>query len=394
MNSAKILILEDHPMTLQMLVLALKRMGYVHIQSACSGEQALSLLNQEGHFDVLICDIQMPGIDGLTFLREAAEVGCIAGVIISSAIAPDLRLAIQQLARLTGYQVLGDLGKPFTYDGLKMLMLRYCPMARPRAVIGVDEWPSATEIQSSLLDGEFIPYYQPKLNLQTLEVVGVEVLARWKHPQRGVLSPGVFLDIVQQFGFLDALTVAIARQAFTFWREQELIEELSLSINVSTEQLARPGLPEAVRQLLEAEQFPAKSLILEVTECGLMQAPITSIENLVRLRLMGCGVSIDDFGAGFSSLQRVCDMPCSELKLDMSLTCGLTYNPRSLAAVDSLLSLSRNLDIPLVAEGIETLEQLAMLQTLGCPIGQGYLFSRPLSGPEFIAWLQQHNSVL
>lgn len=394
MNSTKILILEDHPMTRQMLVLALQGLGYTNIHSADSGEQAFSLLNQEGQFDVLICDIQMPGIDGLTFLREAAEIGYIAALIISSAIAPDLRLAIQQLARLTGYQVLGDLGKPFTRDELKMLMLRYCPRAPRRAQFTIDELPSATEIQSGLLDGEFIPYYQPKLNLQTLEVIGVEVLVRWKHPQHGVMSPGLFLEAVQHFGFLNAMTQTVAQQALSFLRKQELIGELRLSINVDTEQLARPDLPEAVRQLLEIEQVPAQSLILEITESGLMQAPITSIENLVRLRLMGCGVSIDDFGAGFSSLQRVCEMPCSELKLDMSLIRSMTYNPRSLAAVDSLLHLSKSLGIQLVAEGIEAREQLALLQRLDCPIGQGYLFSHPLSGTDFMAWLQRHKQEL
>lgn len=390
MNSTKILILEDHPMTRQMLVLALQGLGYTNIHTADCGKQAFALLKHEGHFDVLICDIQMPGIDGLTFLREAAEIGYIAALIISSAIAPDLRLAIQQLARLTGYQVLGDLGKPFTRDELKVLMLRYCPSAPYQVPPTIDELPSATEIQNGLNDGEFIPFYQPKLNLQTLEVIGMEVLVRWQHPLHGLISPGLFLGAMRHFGFLNVMTQTIARQALSFLREQQLIGELRLSINVETEQLARPDLLEAVRQNLDAERVPAQSLILEITESGLMQAPITSIENLVRLRLLGCGVSIDDFGAGFSSLQRVCEMPCSELKLDMSFIRSMTHNPRSLAAVDSLLRLSDNLGIQLVAEGIETHEQLTLLQRLGCQIGQGYVFARPLPGPEFMDWLHQH----
>lgn len=390
MNSTKILILEDHPMTRQMLVLALQGLGYSNLHTADCGEQAFALLKVEGHFDVLICDIQMPGIDGLTFLREAADIGYIAALIISSAIAPDVRLAIQQLARLTGYQVLGDLGKPFTRNELKMLMLHYHPSAPYQAQLTIDELPSATEIQSGLLDGEFIPFYQPKLNLQTLEVIGMEALVRWQHPQRGLLTPGLFLKTVQHFGFLGDMTQSIARQALSFLREQQLIGKLHLSINVETEQLARPDLLKVVRQHLDAEGVPAQSLILEITENGLMQAPITSIENLVRLRLLGCGVSIDDFGAGFSSLQRVCEMPCSELKLDMSFIRNMTHNPRSCAAVDSLLRLTENLGIQLVVEGIETQEQLALLQPLGQPIGQGYLFSQPLPGPAFIEWLEQH----
>lgn len=387
MNSTKILVLEDHPMTRQMLVLALLGLGYKNVETAECGEQAFAKLKEAGHFDVLICDIQMPGIDGLTFLREAAEIGHIAGLIISSAIAPDLRLAIQQLARLTGYQVLGDLGKPFMRDELKALMLRYCPKAPSRPQLLLEELPSAAEIQSGLLDGEFVPFYQPKLNLQTMEVTGVEALVRWQHPQRGLLAPGLFLEAVEHFGFLNAMTQSLAQQALSFMRTQQLIGELRISINVETSQLAHPNLLEAVRQTLDAERVPPQSLILEITESGLMQAPITSIENLVRLRLLGCGVSIDDFGAGYSSLQRVCEMPCSELKLDASFTRSLTNNSRTLAAVDSLLRLAESLDIQLVAEGIETAEQLHLLRKLGCPIGQGYLFSQPLSGPDFLSWL-------
>lgn len=390
MNSTKVLILEDHPMTRQILVLALQGLGYTNLHTATCGEEAFALLKSEGHFDVLICDIQMPGIDGLTFLREASEVGHVAALIISSAIAPDLRLAIQQLARLSGYQVLGDLGKPFSRDELKELMLRYYPRAPRQAQAMLDELPSATEVQRGLLDGEFIPFYQPKLNLQTMEVVGAEILVRWQHPQQGLLAPGLFLPVVQHFGFLNAMTQSLAQQALRFLREEQLIGELRLSINLDTEQLALSGLLEAVRQALDAERVPAQSLILEITESGLMQAPITSIENLVRLRLLGCGVSIDDFGAGFSSLQRVCEMPCSELKLDASFIHSMPHNPRCLAAVDSMLRLSDNLGIQLVAEGIETHEQLTLLQRLGCPIGQGYLFSHPLSGADFIDWLRQY----
>jgi EAL domain-containing protein (putative c-di-GMP-specific phosphodiesterase class I) len=373
-----------------MLTLSLQGLGYNNLYSAENGEQALALLKAQKHFDVLICDIQMPGIDGLTFLRQASEAGHLDALIISSDIASDLRLAIQQLARLSGYQVLGDLAKPFAREELKMLLLLYCPSAPSRNSQTVEEIPSATEVQQGLTDGEFVPFYQPKLNLQTLEVVGAEVLVRWRHPQHGLLSPALFLSVVQHFGFLNTMTLSIARQALHFMREQQLVDDITLSINLEAEQLSIPNLPEIVRNTLQEARVPARCLILELTETGLLQAPITSIENLVRLRLLGCGISIDDFGAGFSSLQRICEMPCSELKLDASFIRSLSHNPRTLAAVDSMLRLASNLDIKMVAEGIETSEQLSQLQRMNCPIGQGYLFSRPLAGADFAEWLRQH----
>lgn len=392
MNGIKILILEDQPVARQALLQALQELGQTNLHTANCAEQAFALLKSEKRFDLLICDIQIPGIDGLTFLREAAEVGQIDALIIASAIPSELRQAIQQFARLTGYQVLGDLGRPFTRDELSVLMLRYSPSAPQGPQYGLDELPSATEIQSGLLDGELIPYYQPKLNLRTLEVTGVEALARWQHPQRGLLPPRAFLSVMQHFSFLNAMTQSILVQALGFMREQQLIGKLRLSINLETLQLAEPRLLEALRQILDAEQVPAQSLILEITESSLMRAPLTSIENLVRLRLLGCGVSIDDVGSGLSSLQRVCEMPCNELKLDGSFIRSMTHNSRSRAALDSLMRLADNLGIELVAEGIETQEQLALLQQLNCPTGQGYLFCHPLPGPAFIEWLRQHEA--
>lgn len=390
MKRSKILILEDHPVTSKMLMVSLEALGYSNVHSAESGEQALLILQKQKKIDILICDIQMPGIDGLTFLRQASEVGRIDALVLSSDMAGDLRLAIQQLARLIGYQVLGDLKKPFSRAELKELLLRYCPSTPSRPSYTVEEMPSAADVRQALLAGQFVPFFQPKVNLKTLEVVGAEVLVRWQHPQLGLLNPALFLSVVQSFGFLNEMTLSIARQAIRFLRERQLIDEITLSVNLEAEQLGLPCLVESVRTLLSDEHMPARCLILELTETGLLQAPLTSIENLVRLRLLGCGISIDDFGAGFSSLQRICDMPCSELKLDASFTSSLVHNPRTVAAVSSILRLAGNLDIKLVAEGIETPEQLSLLQSLNCPIGQGYLFSRPLAGPDFAAWLDQH----
>jgi len=388
MNRTKILVLEEHPLTRQILVFALGRLGCNNVYTAESADQAFAVLKAEKYIDILIFDIRMPSKDGLSFLREASELGEIAAVILTSSITSDLCVAIQQLARLRGYQVLGTLNKPLCLTVLKQQLLKYCLRVPQVASLQVDEVHSATEIQQALLGGEFIPFYQPKLDLQTLEVVGAEVLVRWQHPRLGLLRPAQFLETVQYYGFLNDMTLRVAREALCFWRELNMTGKMSLSINLEAEQLGLPGLPEIVRQLLEETAVPARCLILELTEAGLLDAPITSIENLVRLRLMGCGVSIDNFGAGFSSLQRICEMPCSELKLDASFAQSVTLNSRTLAIVESLLLLARKLGIQLVVEGVETTEQFSLLSALGCSIGQGDRFSRPLSASSFVAWLQ------
>lgn len=391
MNNPKILVLEDHALTRQILLVSLKSLGYARLYSAGSGKEAFDLLKSERNFDVLICDIQMPGIDGLTFLREAREVGLINALILSSEIAPDLRLAVQQLARLIGYQVLGDLTKPISGVELQALLSRYAPSDARHDFKCADEDPGREDVYRGLEAGEFVPYFQPKMCLKSGAVVGAEVLARWQHPRRGLLAPGQFLQAVQSFGGINEMTQSIARQALLFLKEHRLEKMLTIALNLEAEQLGLRGLLGAVRHELESLQLPAHCLTLELTETGLIQAPIASIENLVRLRLLGCGVSIDDFGAGFSSVQRICEMPCTELKLDASFTRSLMHNPRIIAAVDSLLRLAKNLELDVVAEGIETLEQLHELQRLGCSLGQGYLFSPPLGAERFLGWLRQHS---
>lgn len=391
MNDLKILILEDHVLTRLLLLQAMRALGYTNIYEADSGQQALAILKAEKHFDVLVCDIQMPGIDGLSFLRKAADVGHITSVILASAIDLDLSLAIQQLARLSGYQVLGAVNKPFSREELAELMQRYRPAALHdnRSIAG--KLPEAMEIEDGLglFRGSFVPFYQPQVNLATREVVGLEALVRWQHPEYGVLSPAMFLETARKLGMLGSMTQSMIRQGLRFLRDNSLVGRLHLSINLEVEQLAEANLLDSVRHLLEEEGVPARSLVLEVTESSLLNASILSIENLVRLRLLGCGISIDDFGAGFSCLQRVCEMPCSELKLDASLIRSMPYNPRSQAAVDSVLHLAQRLGIQVTAEGIETEQQLNLLRNLNCSIGQGYLFARPLPGDELIAWLQR-----
>lgn len=389
MNDIKILILEDHVLARLLLLQALRALGYTNIYEADSGQQALAILKEEKHFDVLICDIQMPGIDGLSFLRKAAEVGHITAVILASAVEPDLSLAIQQLARLSGYQVLGDLSKPFSREALDELMQRYVPLPLHGGHSLPESLPETIEIEGGLFNGSFVPFYQPQVDLSTHEVIGVEALVRWQHPEYGVLSPAMFLETAKKLDMLGMMTQSIIRRGLSFLRDNGLVGKLHLSINLEIEQLAQADLLESIRSLLDEEKVPGRSLVFEVTESGLMHAPIPCIENLVRLRLLGCGISIDDFGAGFSSLQRVCEMPCSELKLDASLIRSMPYNPRSLAAVESMLHLARRLGIQVIAEGIETERQRDLLRELGCPVGQGFLFSRPLPGDELISWLQQ-----
>lgn len=394
MNCAKILILEDHPLTLQIIHLTLQRLGYQNISTAGSGEEAFQQLKLKGDFDVLICDIQMASIDGLTFLQQASEFGKINALILCSEIDQNIRIAIKQLARKTGYQVLGELSKPISRKQLNSLLSIYQPDPQPITEIIINENPCITDIQRGLTDEEFTPYFRPIININTNEVIRLEILARWKHYKHGLLKPQHFLEITKHFGLSNEITTTITQQALRFLKGHNLTTKLPVSIKLDTTQLASPNTINTISQILEKEQLPTSKLTIEIAEADLVNAPTDSIESLVRLRLLGCGISIDNFGAGFSSLQRVCEMPCTELKLDASFTRSITYNARYLVVINSILRLTQSLELGVIAKSVETYEQLLYLRDIDCPNAQGNLFSKPMGKNELIPWLTNRNKKL
>lgn len=382
MNNTKILILEDNTFVRQALSIALRALDYDQVVTAGSFEEALIKLRKYHYFDVLICDIRMQGQDGLQFIRTAKEHGTINALMISSEIEPDLRQAAQQLASLAGYQVLGDLRKPFSGDDLKNLMLKYYPPTPAANSAENDFSPTAAEISTALQRKEITTFFQPKVCLKSMKVIGAEALSRWRHPTAGLITPSSFIPQVEKSGQLNNLTLINIRNSLNLLKEMSEYE-LQISINLEACQLSAPSLHKTIQKELVHAQIPASKLTFEITETGLMQAPIESIENLIRIRLLGCKISIDDFGTGYSSFKRMCDLPCNELKLDASFTRGLTTNPRVYHAVDHAIRLSESLNIVVVAEGIETFEQARELSRLNCHVGQGFLFSRPLSSGAF-----------
>lgn len=164
---------------------------------------------------------------------------------------------------------------------------------------------------------------------------------------------------------------------------------MNLAFNLHAAQLANVELTSQIKRILAMFQAPGCSLTFELTESGLLEAPAVSLENLVRLRIMGCRLSIDDFGAGFSSLQRLCQLPFNEIKLDAEFVRGLKHEPRCRAVVASTLALGQTLGMSVVIEGIETAEQHQELLTLGCTQGQGYWHSRAMNGADLLRWLKR-----
>jgi len=385
----RVLVLEDHSFQRSVAVNMLHQLGCSEVFQAADGAHALEILKEVGPVDIALCDLRMEGMDGLEFFQRAGLSGLVGSIIINSSLSADLRRTVQQIVSLLGLEFLGDLSKPVQSSELKALLIQY--LVAPKVDVVAQPSPhlaSEDEIRLALSRQQLQAHYQPKLDLLTGEVCGVEVLARWIHPLKGTLSPAVFMPVMERCGLLDELLLGQMHQALQMQQQaQGLGFNLNIAFNLQTVQLSNSKLTTLIKEMLAHHAAPGFGLTFELTESGLLEAPITSLESLVRLRMMGCRLSIDDFGAGFSSMQRLCQLPFNEIKLDAEFVRTLNEEPRCRAVISSTLALGASLGMSVVIEGIETEEQREQLVTLGCRQGQGYLFARPMSGPELLRWL-------
>ncbi|MCF6745134.1 EAL domain-containing protein [Blastococcus sp. KM273128] len=245
-------------------------------------------------------------------------------------------------------------------------------------------------LRRALENGELVLHYQPKLDLPTGTVAGVEALARWQHPERGLLYPDAFIDLAESAGLMAQLTTRVIDVALAQcrrWVDQG--RALTMAVNVSPSNLVDQGFPDDVARLLAAHGLPASSLVLEVTESLLMADRERAVGVLTRLRDAGVGVAIDDYGTGHSSLAYLAALPVTELKLDRTFTAALTGSARAASIVTSTLQLAHALDLVLVAEGAEDAATVAALAELGCDVVQGYHLSRPLPPEQLEVWLHE-----
>ncbi|HEY9878199.1 MAG TPA: EAL domain-containing protein [Leptolyngbyaceae cyanobacterium] len=237
------------------------------------------------------------------------------------------------------------------------------------------------DLRRALERQEFVTYYQPIVDLQAQKIVGFEALVRWRHPERGLVPPAEFIPCLEETGLIVPAGLLILKQAcqqLSQWQQQGLTD-LTISVNLSVRQFAHPTLLEDIDRVLVETDIDPISLKLEITESAIMDNPQIAIDLTKQLRSRGIHLSIDDFGTGYSSLSYLSRFPVDSLKIDRSFTQGLGTSPHDTEIVQAIVSLGHALGISLVAEGIETTEQLTYLQQLGSEYGQGYLFSRPLA---------------
>jgi len=244
------------------------------------------------------------------------------------------------------------------------------------------------QVRPALERDEFVLHYQPKIDLETGRICGVEALLRWRHPEHGLLAPLRFIPLVEQTALIGPVTLHVVDKALrqaSRWRELGL--NLGMAVNLSARNLLDPELPGQIERLLRAHGIPAGELTVEVTESATLSDPDRAVRVLSALKAIGVGVSIDDFGTGNASIEYLARLPADEIKIDRSFVTDMCEDRRAEAIVHSTIDLARHLELNVVAEGIETEAVLDHLAGLGCDTGQGYFIARPLPADEITARL-------
>jgi EAL domain-containing protein (putative c-di-GMP-specific phosphodiesterase class I) len=242
-----------------------------------------------------------------------------------------------------------------------------------------------SNLRGALEREEFIVHYQPQVAIPDFHLVGMEALVRWRHPSLGMLYPNDFVPLAEDSGLIIALGDSVMRTACLqnkAWQDKGLAP-MRLSVNFSARQFQQPAFISSVAEILKETNLDPRWLELELTESSIMKEPEQAIEKLHELKLMGVKVAIDDFGTGYSSLNYLKRFPIDTLKIDKAFVADVCKDPHDTAIVRAIITLGHALDLTVIAEGVETQEQLQYLSSLGCDVVQGFLFSKSLSAPVF-----------
>ena len=247
-----------------------------------------------------------------------------------------------------------------------------------------------TDLRRAVEREEFFVQYQPIVSLETSNLRGFEALVRWRHPERGLISPIDFVPVAEETGLIMPIGAWVLKESCRQMQRWQAMfpsdPQLFISVNLSGKQFAQPDLMSEVAAIIEETGLDPRSLKLEITESVVMENIETATEMLKQLRALGLKLSIDDFGTGYSSLSYLHRFPIDTLKIDRSFVTQMSDNNENMEIVRTVVMLAQNLGMDVVAEGVETSEQLSLLQRLGCEFGQGYFFSKPVeaSGAEKI----------
>lgn len=342
----------------------------------------------------LLIDLQMPEVDGVQTLQHLASLKSEAAIIVTSGLGSRILEAAARAAAENGLRVLGTLSKPFAPRQLRQLLQSGCGSngtSRDPTITAYPRASAAFQITEHTL-GEALNkrhiqvHYQPKIACDGGALIGFEGLARWYEPGIGMIKPDNFIPLAEHTGLIHALTRQVFENALGWFSQNFRGSGLCLALNVSAKVLSDPKLPSWIAQQCKLCAMEPQQLILEVTETASMQNPVAMVEILTQLRIKGFGLSIDDFGVGYSSLVQLARLPFSEMKIDKMFVTTAPSSAESQKIATAIVELAHALGLHVTAEGVEDDWTLNFLRDIHCDAAQGYGIARPMEGAVASTW--------
>lgn len=385
MCADRVLVIEDDDIARRALVHQLRQLGRSKIDEVSDGESARQALEGRVEYQLILCDLMLPGLDAVELLRSVSRRRGAAGLVLMSSHGEEVLRSIAVLCRERGLRVLGAMRKPIRAEMLAKLVAELGTTgkvpARP-----VTRALTVNDLQHALTLRTIDARFQPIVNASDGELVGTEVLVHWDDPALGPVAPARLARLADDHGLgpqLMQYMVGLALRSCAEWRLAGL--HTGVSINVGNGVLQDLGFPESIDRMLKSLQLQPESLTIEVGETVLLDPPQTR-DVLSRLRLRGVNVALDNFGRGPVSAARVMRLPISELKVDRSFVRSLPDSEVSGAMVALAGSLARGLGIHATAVGVESVEQARAVEERGCARVQGYWVGRPMRAEELADW--------
>lgn len=387
-----VLVVDDQPFALELNTQILQILGFRNIKTANGVTEAIETLSSPfSNISLILSDLNMPGEDGLDFLRHLQSLNYRGGIILCSGVSAQGMDTAKVIAQSRNLSILGTLTKPINPDQLKAIVEKhdYFPEVHRGSNSAIEISPES--LKQAIAGSHIKPWYQPKISLTDLSISGFEVLARWNDPHQGIISPDAFIPVAEEHHLIDDLTFSIAGQVSTDSTEwRQLGVKSGVAINVSMKSLHQPNFYERLAAALksDADGLSLDCFQIEVTETQLIDDPLLPLETLLRLHMRKVSLLIDDFGTGHATLDQLKNLPFDGLKIDKTFIHSSRDSKRSEVIIKSSLQMASELGMYTVAEGVETADDWKRIVELGFDYVQGYLIAKPMPAamvPEWIA---------
>lgn len=381
--------MEDHDVQRRLLIQILSNLGAVSVQGAEDGHAALRIMREADRpIDIMITDLSMPGMDGIELIRHVGEGGSGVSIILTSSLEPQLLASVANMAQAFKVKLLGLMKKPASAVKLAPLIQQYLADKVPPR-LGDDQALALAEIAEAFVRDEFEPCFEPTVSLSSLKVVGVQAVPVWRHPARGMLAAPAFLPAVKSCGLGDDFAWMMLRKCAAqsaAWKDCGL--NLKVAVHLALGSLAELHLASRVEKVVLQERAEPGSLTLGIGEDAVDVASARALENMVRLRMTGFELAVDEFGTGSMAAEQLARVAFNALKISRNFVSAKSKAKPVWAGLAAALDTAHQLNLVAVADGIATPDDWNLLQEMQCPLGQGPLISKPLQGGEVVQWLR------